>query len=37
MRKVSKVKNVVLEESLKQVPALVRDIRNSAEWSERGV
>lgn len=34
MIKVSKVKNWVLEESVKEVPAIVRGIRNSAEWSE---
>lgn len=34
MTKVSKVKNLVLEESLKDIPALVSSIRNSAECSE---
>lgn len=34
MTKVSKVKNLVLEESLKDIPALFSSIINSAECSE---
>lgn len=35
MIKVPEVKNLVLEFGLKEGPASVSGIRNSAEWSER--